>query len=105
MACQVMDRLCEACPIGKKILDFSSRGSKVKKLMQGRVQVSLIVFYLTLATNKKQKRNSMTPEGKQHLVNGKVVWVKIKKRICQKSSESGFICCPCCVLVNGAPEE
>ena len=30
-----MHRLCEACPIGKNILDVSSRGSKVKKLMQG----------------------------------------------------------------------
>jgi len=74
-----MDRLCGARPIGKKILDVSSRGSKVKKLMQGRAQVSLIVFYLILATNKKQKRNSMTLKGKQHLVNGKVVWVKMKK--------------------------
>jgi hypothetical protein len=73
--------------------------------MQGRAQVSLIVFYLILATNKKQKRNSMTPKGKQHLVNGKVVWVKMKKKITQKSSESRFICCPCCVLLNGAPEE
>jgi len=68
-----MDRLCEAYPIGKNILEVSSRGSKVKKLIQGRAQVLLIVFYLILATNKKQKRNSMTPKGKQHLVNGKVV--------------------------------
>lgn len=79
-----MHRLCEACPIGKNILDVSSRGSKVKKLMQGRAQVSLIVFYLILATNKKQKRNSMTPKGKQHLVNGKVVWVKMKKKLLKK---------------------
>jgi len=79
-----MDRLCEACSIGKNILDFSSRGSKVKKLMQGRTQVSLIVFYLILATNKKQKRNSMRPKGKQHLVNGKVVWVKMKKNYSKK---------------------
>jgi len=100
-----MDRLCEVCPIGKNILDVSSRGSKVKKLMQGRVQVSLIVFYPILATNKKEKRNSMRPKGKQHLVNGKVVWVKMKKEVTQKSSESYFICYPCCVLLNGAPEE
>jgi len=79
-----MDRLCEACPIGKNILDVSSSGSKVKKLMQGRAQVSLIVFYLILATNKKQKRNSMTPKGKQHLVNSTVVLVKMKKKILKK---------------------
>jgi len=66
------------------MLDVSSRGSKVKKLMQGRAQVSLIVFYLILATNKKQKRNSMTPKGNQHLVNGKVVWVKMKKEFLKK---------------------
>jgi len=75
-----MDRLCKACPIGKNILDVSSRGSKVKKLMQGRAQVSLIVFYLILATNKKQKRNSITPKGKEHVVNGKVVCVKSEKQ-------------------------
>jgi len=79
-----MDRLCEACPIGKNIFDVSSRGSKVKKLMQGRAQVSLIVFYQILAMQKKQKRNSMTTKGKQHLVNGKVVWVKIKKKLLKK---------------------
>jgi len=79
-----MNRLCEACPIGKNILDVSSRGSNVKKLMQGREQVLLIVFYLILATNKKQKRNSMTPKGKQHLVNGKVVGVKMKKELLKK---------------------
>jgi len=79
-----MDRLCEVCPIGKNILDVSSRGSKVNKLMQGGAQVSLIVFYLILATNKKQKRNSMTSKGKQHLVNGKVVWVKMKKKLVKK---------------------
>jgi len=79
-----MDRLCEACPIRKNILDVSSRGSKVKKLMQGCPQVSLIVFYLILATNKKQKRNSMTPKGKQHLVKGKVVWIKMKKKLLKK---------------------
>jgi len=66
--------------MGKNILDVSSRGSKVKKLMQGHAQVSLIVFKPILATNKKQKRISMTPKGKQHLVNGKVVWVKMKKK-------------------------
>jgi len=79
-----MDRLCEACPIRKNILDVNSRGSKVKKLMQGRAQVLLVVFYLILATNKKQKRNSMTPKGKQHLVNGKVVGVKMKKELLKK---------------------
>jgi len=79
-----MHRLCEACPIWKNILDVSSRGSKVKKLMQGRAQVSLIVFYLILATNKKQKRNSMTLMGKQHLVNSKVVWVKMKRKLLTK---------------------
>jgi len=79
-----MDRVCEACPIGKNILDVSSRGSKVKKLMPGRAQVSLIVFYLILAMNKKQKRNSMPPKGKQHLVKGKVVWVKMKKKLLKK---------------------
>ena len=84
IACRVMDRLCEVCPIGKNILDVSSRGSKVNKLMQGGAQVSLIVFYLILATNKKQKRNSMTSKGKQHLVNGKVVWVKMKKKLLKK---------------------
>jgi len=47
--------------------------------MPGCAQVSLIVFYQIQATNKKQKRNSMTPKGKQHHVNGKVVWVKMKK--------------------------
>ena len=73
--------------------------------MQGRPQVSLIVFYLILATNKKQKRNSMTLKGKQYLVNGKVVWVKMKKIITQKSSESRFICCLCCILLNSALEE
>jgi len=52
--------------------------------MQGCAQVLLIVFYLILATKKKQKRNSMTLEGKQHLVNGKVVWVKMKKKLCKK---------------------
>ena len=52
--------------------------------MQGREQVLLIVFYLILATNKKQKRNSMTPKGKQHLVNGKVVGVKMKKELLKK---------------------
>jgi len=52
--------------------------------MQGRAQVSLIVFYLIIATNKKQKGNSMTPKGKQHLVNGKVVWVKMKKELLKK---------------------
>jgi len=87
------------------MLDISSRGSKVKKLKQRHAQVSLIVFYLILATNNEQKRNSMTPKGKQHLVNGKVVWVKSEKEITEKSSESRFICCPCCVLLNGAPEE
>jgi len=30
---------------------------------------------------------------------------KNEKEISQKSSESRFICCPCCVLLNGAPEE
>ena len=84
IACGVIDRLCKACPIGKNILDVSSRGSKVKKLMQGSAQVSLIVFYLILATNKKQKRNSMTPKGKQHLVNSKVVWVKMTKILLKK---------------------
>jgi len=84
IACRLMDRLCEACPIGKNILDVSSRGCKVKKLIQGHAQVSIIVFYLILATKKKQKRNSMTPKGKQHLVNGKVVWVKIKKNYSKK---------------------
>jgi len=79
-----MDRQCEACPIGKNILAVSSRGSKVKKLMQGRAQVSLIVFYLILATNKKQQRNSMTSKGKPHLVNGKVVWVKRKIKLLKK---------------------
>jgi len=79
-----MDRVCEACLIGNNILDISSRGSKVKNLMQGRAKVSLIVFYLILATNKKQKRNEMTPKGKQHLVNGKVVWVKMKKKLVKK---------------------
>jgi len=52
--------------------------------MEGRAQVSLIVFDLILATNKKQKRNSMTPKGKKHLVNGKVVWVKMKKQLLKK---------------------
>ena len=52
--------------------------------MLGRAQVSLIVFYQILATNKKQKRNSMTPKGKQHLVNSKVVWVKMKKELLKK---------------------
>jgi len=84
IACRVKDRLCEACSIGKNILDVSSRGSKVKKLMQGHAQVSLIVFYLILATNKKQKRNSITRKGKQHLVNGKVVWVKMKEESLKK---------------------
>ena len=70
--------------MGKNILDVSSRGSKVKDLMQGRAQVSLIVFYLILATNKKQKRNSMTRKGKKHLVNRKVVWVKMKKELRNK---------------------
>ena len=79
-----MDRLCEACPIGKNILEVSSRGIKVKKQMQGRTQVSLIVFYLILDMKKKQKRNSMTPKGKQHLVNGKVVWVKMRKELLKK---------------------
>jgi len=79
-----MARLCEVYPIRKKVLDVSSRGSKVKKLMQGRAQVSLIVFYLILPTNKKQKRNSITPKGKQHLVNGKVVWVKKKNQLLKK---------------------
>jgi len=79
-----MDRLCEACPIGKNTLDISGRGSKVKKLLEGRTQVVLIVFYLILATNKKQKRNAMTPKGKQNLVNGKVDWVKMKKQLLKK---------------------
>jgi len=48
--------------------------------MQGRAQVSLIVFYLILATLKKQKRKSMTLKGKQHLVNSKVVGVKMEKK-------------------------
>ena len=52
--------------------------------MQGRAQVSLIVFYLILATNKKQKRNSMTTKGKQHLVNDKDVGVKMKKELLKK---------------------
>ena len=52
--------------------------------MEGRAQVSLIVFYLILATNKKQKGNSMTPNGKQYLVNGSVVWVKMKKKLLKK---------------------
>jgi len=56
--------------------------------MQGCAQVSLIVFYLILATNKKQKRNSITPKGKTHLVNGKVVGVKSENKITQKCSES-----------------
>jgi len=79
-----MERQCEACPIGKNILHVSLRGSKVKKLMQGRAQVSLIVFYPILVTNKKQERNSMTPKRKQHLVNSKVVWVKMKKKLLEK---------------------
>ena len=79
-----MDRLCEACPIGNKILDVSSRASKVKKRMQRCAQVSLIVFYLILATNKEQKRNGMTSKGKQHLLNGKVVCVKMKKKLVKK---------------------
>ena len=79
-----MDRLCKACPIGKNILDVSLGGCKVKKLMQGRAQLSLIVFNLILATNKKQKRNSMTPKGKQHLVNSKVVCVKMKMKLLKK---------------------
>jgi len=79
-----MDRVCKACPIGKKILDVSSRGSKVKKLIQGRALVSFIVLYLILATKKKQQRNSMTAKGKQHLVNSKVEWVKIKKKLRKK---------------------
>jgi len=79
-----MDRLYEAWPIWKNLLDVSSRGSKVNKLMQGRAQVSSIVFYLIPATNKKQKRNSRTPKGKEHLVNGKVVWVKIKNKLLKK---------------------
>jgi len=53
-------------------------------VMQGRALVSLIVFYLIHATNKKQKRNSMKPKGKQHLVNGKVVWVKMKNELLKK---------------------
>jgi len=52
--------------------------------MQGRAQVSLIVFYLILATNKKEKRNSMTPKGKQYLVNSKAVWVILKKKLRKK---------------------
>ena len=52
--------------------------------MQGHAQVSLIVFYVMLATNKKQKRNSMTPKRKKHLVTGKVVWVKMKKKLLKK---------------------
>jgi len=71
-------------PNREKHLDFSSRGSNVKKLMQGRAQVLLIVFYLKLATNKKQKRNSVTPKGKEHLVNSKVVWVKMQKKLLKK---------------------
>jgi len=107
-----MDRLCEACRIGKNILDVSSRGSKVKKLMHWCAQVLLIVFYLILATNKKLKRNSMTLNGKQHLVNGKVVWVKMKKINLLKKivnlvlfAARAVSCCPCCILLNGAPEK
>jgi len=100
-----MDRPCKVSPIGKKILDVSSRGTKVKKLMPWCAEVSLIVFYLILATNKKQKRNSITPKGKHHLVNIKVVWVKMKQKVKQKSSESRCVCCTCWVLLNGAPEQ
>ena len=71
-------------PNREKHIRLSSRGSKVKKLMQGRAHVSLIVFYLILATNKKQKRNSMTAKGKQHLVNGKVVGVKMTRKLGKK---------------------
>ena len=84
IACRVIDRLYEACTIGKNILYVSSRGSKVKKLMQESAHVSLIVFYLIRVTNKKQKRNSMTLKRKQHPVNGKVVWVKMKKELLKK---------------------
>jgi len=84
ITCCVMDRLCEAYPIGKNIIDVSSRGSKVKKLMPECTQVSLIMFSLILATNKKQKRNSITPKGKQHLVHGNVVWVKMKRKLLTK---------------------
>jgi len=84
MPCGIMDTLCKACQIGKNILDISSRGSTVKKLRQGRARVLLIVFYLILATNKKQKINSMTPKGKQHLVNSKVIWIKMKKKLLKK---------------------
>ena len=62
--CGIWDRLCAPCLNGKNILDVCTMGSKVKKLMQGCAQVSLIVFYLILATNKKQGRDSMTPKGK-----------------------------------------
>jgi len=81
MAYFLADRHYEVSLNGKNILDLILRGSKVKKLMQGGLYISLLMLYPILTTNKQQKIISMTPIGKQHLVNSKVVLVKMKKEI------------------------